>query len=70
MWNCFHVFCVSQHEHNEVVFFPSQDVEADHSGYVSDIGFRVSPLFLLVSECCKMLRESCSKQLQNTGTSS
>lgn len=51
-------------------FFPSQDVEADHSGYVSDIGFRVSPLFLLVSECCKMLRESCSKQLQNTGTCS
>lgn len=48
------------------LFFLLQDVEADHSGYVSDIGFRVSPLFLLVSECCKMVRESCSEQLQNT----
>ncbi|NWI49276.1 UFD1 protein, partial [Calyptomena viridis] len=42
------------------------DVEADHSGYVSDIGFRVSPLFLLVPKCCKMVRESCFKQLQST----
>lgn len=24
---------------------------------MSDIGFRVSPLFLLFSECCKMVRE-------------
>lgn len=27
------------------LFFLSQDVEEDHSGYVSDIGFRVSPCF-------------------------
>lgn len=52
------------------MFSPGQDVEADHSGYMSDIGFRVSPLFLLVSECCKMVRESCSEQLKNTSTCS
>lgn len=50
------------------LFLPSQDAEADHSGYVSDIGFRVSPLFLLVSECCKVVRESCPEQLQNMST--
>lgn len=65
LWSSLHLFCLSQREHHEVtVFFVCQDVEADHSGYVSDVGFRVSPLFLLFSECCEMVREGCSKQLQ------
>lgn len=54
--------CSAYHNMNTTksLFFPSQDVEEDHSGYVSDIGFRVSPLFLPFSKCCKMVRESCS----------
>lgn len=54
--------CFAYHNMNTTksLVFPSQDVDADHSGYVSDMGFRVSPLFLLFSECCKMVRESCS----------
>lgn len=62
--------CACQNRNKINLFFPSQDAEADHSGYVNDIGFRVSPLFLLVSECCKMVRESCPEELQNISTCS
>lgn len=55
--------CACQNRDKMNLFFPSQDVETDHTGYVSDTGFRVSALFLLVSECCKMVRESCAEQL-------
>uniref|UniRef100_A0A8B9R4Z4 Ubiquitin recognition factor in ER-associated degradation protein 1 n=1 Tax=Anas platyrhynchos TaxID=8839 RepID=A0A8B9R4Z4_ANAPL len=44
------------------------DVEADHSGYVSDC--RIScKCSMLYSECCETMREGCSKQLPNTSTS-
>lgn len=50
--------CSAYHNMNTTksLFFPLQDVEADHSGYVSDIGFRVSHIFLPFSECCKICK--------------
>lgn len=62
--------CACQNRDKMNLFFPSQDVETDHTGYVSDTGFRVSALFVLVPECCKMVRESCAEQLQNISTCS